>query len=230
MPAALHSGSGIEDSIVCFLDYLRVERNCAVHTLESYRCDLQQFARFLYPRIEDAHLPLRLIQRETVRDFVEDLGIRGLKNSTVARKLTALRSFFRFLCREGALAANPASGVAAPVVEQKPRPQLSLEKIEEALELPPTETFSGARDRAILEIFYGGGVRLGELVGLNLSALDLEEGMLKLSGRGVRTVPVGSLALQALNTYVLRRTELLLRWTLLRWRSEHFFSMGVVGA
>ena len=191
---------------------MRVERNYAGNTLESYRCDLQQFARFLYPRVDDALLPLNKIQRETVSEFIEDLRMRGMKNSTMARKLTALRTFFRFLCREGVLAANPASGVAAPVVEQRPRPQLSLEKIEEAIELPDAATSSGARDRAILEVFYGGGVRLGELVELNLSALDLEEGIIKLGGKGgkERAVPVGSLALKALKTYVQRRAELLL--------------------
>jgi integrase/recombinase XerC len=163
-----------------------------------------------------------------VREFVEELGLRGLKNSTVARKLTALRSFFRFLCREGALAANPASGVTAPAVTQRPRPQLPLEKIEEALELPPSGTFSGARDRAILEVFYGGGVRLGELVELNLSALDLEEGLLKLSdkGRGVRIAPVGSLALQALNAYVRQRAELLLEMDITQVEAGALFLNG----
>ena len=212
MPAALHRGSGVEDGISHFLEYLRIERNYAVYTLESYRCDLQQFARFLYPRVDDALLPLNKVQRETVREFIEDLRMRGMKNSTMARKLTTLRTFFRFLCREGVIAANPASGISAPVIEQRPRPQLSLEKIEQAIELPDVATFSGARDRAILEVFYGGGVRLGELVELNLSALDLEEGILRLADKGhkERIAPVGSLALVAIKAYVQRRAELLL--------------------
>ncbi len=212
MPAALHRDSGIENAIGHFLKYLQVERNYAPYTLESYRCDLRQFARFLYPRIADSALPIRVVERATVREFVEDLHLRGMKNSTVARKLTALRSFFRFLCRQGVLAANPAHGVAAPVVEVRPRPQLPLEKIEEAIELPEIQTFSGARDRAILEVFYGGGVRLGELVELNLSALDLEEGLLRLlnKGRKERIVPIGSLALGALKTYIQRRAEVLI--------------------
>lgn len=212
MPASLHRDSGVEDGIRHFLEHLRIERNYAAYTLESYRCDLQQFARFLYPRIADASLPVKLVERSTVREFVEDLHMRGMKNSTVARKLTALRTFFRFLCREGVLAASPAHGVATPEVEQRPRPQLPLEKIEEAIELPETETFSGARDRAILEVFYGGGVRLGELVELNLSAIDLEEGLLHLGIKGPkeRTVPIGRLALQALNVYIQRRAEVLI--------------------
>ena len=92
--SALHRDSGVEDGIRHFLEYLRVERNYAAYTLESYRCDLQQFARFLYPRIADASLPVKLVERSTVREFIEDLHMRGMKNSTVARKLTALRTFF----------------------------------------------------------------------------------------------------------------------------------------
>ena len=138
--------------------------------------------------------------------------MRGMKNSTVARKLTTLRTFFRFLCREGVLVASPTHGVATPEVEQRPRPQLPLEKIEEAIELPTMDTFSGTRDRAILEVFYGGGVRLGELVQLNLSAIDLKEGLLRLGHkrRKERIVPIGSLALDALNTYIQRRAEVLI--------------------
>ena len=212
MPASLHRDSGVEEGIRHFLEHLRVERNYAVYTLESYRCDLQQFARFLYPRMADASLPIKLVERSTVGSFVEDLHMRGMKNSTVARKLTTLRTFFRFLCREGVLVASPTHGVATPEVEQRPRPQLPLEKIEEAIELPTTDTFSGTRDRAILEVFYGGGVRLGELVQLNLSAIDLKEGLLRLGHkrRKERIVPIGSLALDALNTYIQRRAEVLI--------------------
>lgn len=212
MPASLHRDSGVEEGIRHFLEHLRVERNYAVYTLESYRCDLQQFARFLYPRMADASLPIKLVERSIVGDFVEDLHMRGMKNSTVARKLTTLRTFFRFLCREGVLVASPTHGVATPEVEQRPRPQLPLEKIEEAIELPTMDTFSGTRDRAILEVFYGGGVRLGELVQLNLSAIDLKEGLLRLGHkrRKERIVPIGSLALDALNTYIQRRAEVLI--------------------
>ena len=212
MPASLHRDSGVEEGIRHFLEHLRVERNYAVYTLESYRCDLQQFARFLYPRMADASLPIKLVERSIVGDFVEDLHMRGMKNSTVARKLTTLRTFFRFLCREGVLVASPTHGVATPQVEQRPRPQLPLEKIEEAIELPTMDTFSGTRDRAILEVFYGGGVRLGELVQLNLSAIDLKEGLLRLGHkrRKERIVPIGSLALDALNTYIQRRAEVLI--------------------
>ena len=210
--SALHAGSSLEEGIVRFLDYLHKERNCAEYTLSSYRCDLQQFARFLYPRVDNLQLPLRVVQREQVQSFVADLEEKGLKASTVARKLAALRSLFRYLCREGALAANPASAVASPLVERALPRHLPVEQVAEAMEAPAIERFSGVRDRAILEVFYGGGIRLGELVGLNLSSLDLAEGTIKVMGKGrkERIAPIGAKAQEALEAYLQRRAEVLL--------------------
>ena len=206
--------SSLEEGIALFLDHLLKERNYAEYTLNSYRGDLRQFARFLYPRVEDLRLPLRAVQREQIAAFAFELEDRGLKASTVARKLATLRSLFRYLCRKGILAANPASAVASPpVVRSLPR-QLPVAQIVAALEAPPTERFSGIRDRAILEVFYGGGIRLGELVALNLSALDLEEGTIKVLGKGrrERIAPIGAKAQETLVTYLQRRAEVLLEF------------------
>ena len=210
--SALHAESSLEEGIARFLEYLHKERNCAEYTLSSYRCDLQQFARFLYPRIDNLQLPLRVVQREQVQSFVADLEEKGLKASTVARKLAALRSLFRYLCREGALVANPAGAVASPLVERALPRHLPVEQVAEAMEAPSTERFSGVRDRAILEVFYGGGIRLGELVALNLSSLDLAEGTIKVMGKGrkERIAPIGTKAQEALKAYLQRRAEVLL--------------------
>ena len=210
--SALHAGSSLEEGIARFLEYLHKERNCAEYTLSSYRCDLQQFARFLYPRIDNLQLPLRVVQREQVRSFVADLEEKGLKASTVARKLATLRSLFRYLCREGALVANPAGAVTSPLVERALPRYLPVEQVAEAMEAPSTERFSGVRDRAILEVFYGGGIRLGELVALNLSSLDLAEGTIKVMGKGrkERIAPIGAKAQEALKAYLQRRAEVLL--------------------
>ena len=210
--SALHAGSSLEEGIARFLEYLHKERHCAEYTLSSYRCDLQQFARFLYPRVDDLQLPLRVVQREQVLSFVADLEEKGRKASTVARKLAALRSLFRYLCREGALVANPASAVASPLVERALPRHLPVEQVAKAMEAPSPERFSGARDRAILEVFYGGGIRLGELVALNLSSLNLAEGTIKVMGKGrkERIAPIGAKAQEALNAYLHRRAEVLL--------------------
>ena len=211
---ALHAGSSLEEGIAFFLDHLRKERNYAEHTLNSYRCDLRQFARFLYPRVDDLQLPLKAVQREQVAAFMTDLEEKNLKASTIARKLAALRSLYRFLCREGAVAANPAGAIAAPaVVRSRPR-HLPVAQVAQAIEAPFAERFTGVRDRAIMEVFYGSGIRLGELVALNLSALDLEEGTIKVLGKGrrERIAPIGAKAREALQTYLLRRVEVLLEF------------------
>ena len=211
---ALHAGSSLEEGIALFLDHLRKERNYSEHTLNSYRCDLRQFARFLYPRVDNLQLPLKAVQREQVAAFMTDLEEKNLKASTIARKLAALRSLYRFLCREGAVAANPAGAIAAPaVVRSRPR-HLPVAQVAQAIEAPFAERFTGVRDRAIMEVFYGSGIRLGELVALNLSALDLEEGTIKVLGKGrrERIAPIGAKAREALQTYLLRRVEVLLEF------------------
>ncbi len=226
--SALHAGSSLEEGIARFLEYLHKERNCAEYTLSSYRCDLQQFARFLYPRVDNLQLPLRMVQREQVQAFVADLEEKGLKASTVARKLAALRSLFRYLCREDALVANPASAVASPLVERALPRHLPVEQVAEAMEAPATERFSGVRDRAILEVFYGGGIRLGELVALNLSSLDLAEGTIKVMGKGrkERIAPIGAKAQKALKAYLQRRAEILLEYDMSEVEAGALFLNG----
>ena len=210
-PAPLHAGSSIEQGIALFLDYLEKERNYARHTLDAYRRDLQQFARFLYPRISQVGIPVGAVERQVVQSFVEELRARGLRPSSVARKLSALRSLFRHLCRQRVLADNPASLVGAARPPRRLPQFLPLTQVEEAIALPPTAEFTGARDRAIIEVFYGGGIRLGELVALNLSALDLEEGTVRVMGKGrrERIVPIGGPALQTLKAYLQHRAALL---------------------
>ena len=208
----LDAHSGLEKAIGVFLEYLEKERNYARYTLDAYRRDLQQFARYLYPRMADVRLPLALLQQEVIRSFLEELEEKGLKPSSICRKLAAIRSFFRFLCREGILPGNPASGISAPQFQRSLPGTLNLGQIEEAIELPASGEFAGARDRAIIEVFYGGGIRLGELVQLNLSALDMGEGTARVVGKGKkeRIVPVGSMALQVLEEYLKQRAQLLL--------------------
>ena len=210
----LHAGSSLEESIALFLDHLLKERNYAEHTISSYRCDLHQFARFLYPRVDNLQLSLKAVQREQIVAFMAALEEKNLKASTVVRKLAALRSLFRFLCREGALAANPAAAIAAPAVVRSLPRHLPIEQVAQAIEAPLTERFTGIRDRAIMEVFYGGGIRLGELVALNLSALDLKQGTIMVLGKGrrERIAPIGAKAREALQTYLLRRVEVLLEF------------------
>lgn len=209
MRPTLTASSGIDEAIDRFLDYLTADRNLAANTLAAYRCDLHQFVRYLLPRLADIRLPVASVQPQTIREFMAELKVDGLKAATRARKLAAVRALFRYLCREGVVPSNPAAGLPAPETEFRLPATIDLAEFERAILLPASDDFRGARDRAIMEIFYGGGIRLRELVGLNLAALDQSDSTLRVgTGRFERIVPAGALACKALGNYLLLRTDL----------------------
>jgi integrase/recombinase XerC len=207
----LNPASPVEDAAAQFLEFLERERNYAPHTLAAYRGDLLQFVRYLYPRSADPRVPLSMVQPQTVAGFAAELTARGLKPASIARKLAAIRSLFRYLCRQRAVAANPAAGVFQELHPRQASPGLRLDRVRIAMETSGGAEFQDARDLAILEVFYGGGLALGELVGLSLSTVNLESGTVRVMGRGrrERIVPIGRQALAALRTYLQRRAALL---------------------
>ncbi len=147
----------------------------------------------------------------TIRAFIADLHGRGISRSSIARKLASLRSFFRYLCREGVLQANPAKLVSTPKLPKRLPAHLSVDEIDRLMASPGRQDAPSARDRAILELFYASGIRLSELVGLDVQQLDLRAGLVKVKGKGnkERIVPVGSKAATALKLYLDRRRELI---------------------
>jgi integrase/recombinase XerC len=151
------------------------------------------------------------IDQLTVRAFIADLHGRGIARSSIARKLATLRSFFRYLCREGIVQANPAKLVPTPKLPKRLPAHLSVDEVDRLLASPGRQDVQSARDRAILELFYASGIRLSELVGLDLHNLDLREGLVKVKGKGnkERIVPVGSKAKMALKGYLDKRKELI---------------------
>jgi integrase/recombinase XerC len=196
-----------------FLHYLRYERNYSALTLQSYGRDLQEFCQYLQGD-GAADLPgLDQIDHITIRDFLAQLAAKGNQKSSMARKLSAIRSFFRFLHRRGWIAANPARLVKTPKVAEKPPRFLSLKEVEKILELPDPTVPKGKRDRAMLELLYGSGMRVGELVGLNLEDLSMNERLVKVRGKGKkeRLVPFGEKAREALREYLRARTQILAR-------------------
>ena len=203
--------AGFEPAVYVYLDHLEEDGQKARHTLAAYGRDLQQLARFLYPRLADLRLPLSSITTESILLFVKELQKQNLKPSTISRKVAAIRSFFRYACLTGAISANPAATIGILRESQKRPESLSLSQLEHALE-PSDEDFAGVRDRAILELFYGGGIRLSELVGLSLSSLDPQDGTLLVKPPAAvagRTVPVGRMALKRLKAYLHQRASVL---------------------
>ena len=176
-----------------FLDHLRYERNVSAHTLRNYESDLRQFIDYLVPPtgVDDGKArsaakrapDIKQIDHITIREWLASLHSDHKKKSSIARKLAALRTFFQFLAREGVIESNPAKLVATPRKEKKLPVHLSIEDAVRFIETPDAETDFGKRDRAILELLYATGVRVSELVQLNLRDVDLSNKLLRVFGK-----------------------------------------------
>lgn len=198
----------LDKFITQFLEHLRYERNLSEHTLRNYESDLQQFYDYLAPanrktgkRTEPA---LGDVDHITVREWLATLHTAQKQKTSIARKLSALRTFFQFLVREGILEMNPAKLVSTPRLEKKLPTHLSIEEAIKFVETPDAETDLGKRDRAMLELMYATGVRVAELTKLNLSHIDFKNRLIRVTGkrRKERIVPFGEPALEALRGYL----------------------------
>jgi len=187
-----------------FLQYLRVERQMSPHTLRNYALDLRQFLDFFQESREDASL--KAVAYPDLRAFLAQ-ALKGRRKSTVARKLSALRTFFKYLQRQGVLEVNQARLAPSPKLEKHLPHFLTVDEAFHLLDTTGGVDFGACRDRAILEVFYGGGLRLSELAGLNLPDLDLKEGVLRVWGKGAkeRLAFLGKPARDALKEYLPRR-------------------------
>jgi integrase/recombinase XerC len=199
--------SALQSWIESFLEYLQYQRNASPHTLRNYASDLQQFLHFLTHTAEGETRPepeLAQIDNLTIREFLGSLYQRKNKKSSVARKLAAVRSFMKFLSSRGAISSNPAKIVSSPKQEKRLPECLSVDTMAELVESPDDSTKLGKRDRAILELLYATGLRVGELVGLDLDSIDFQECVMRVLGKGrkERIVPFGEKASQALRGYL----------------------------
>jgi tyrosine recombinase XerC len=186
-----------------FLRYLDIEKNYSKHTLLNYRLDLEDFAKFL------GGSPLEQVDYLNLRKYLARLKEKNLKSRTVYRKISCLRSFFKFLAREGYIKTNPVLSLVSPKQEKHLPSFLTEEEMTKLLEAPSTEDDQGLRDRAILETFYSTGMRISELVGLSLDDLDFIGGVVKAKGKGKkeRLLPIGEKALTAIKGYLDKRQK-----------------------
>jgi integrase/recombinase XerC len=205
----------LDQLLTQFLDHLRYERNVSAHTLRNYESDLLQFFDYLAPANPNdgkrKEPNLAQIDHLTIREWLASLHSDQKKKTSIARKLAALRTFFQFLVREGSLELNPAKLVATPRKEKKLPVHLSIEDAVRFIETPDIETDFGKRDRAILEMLYATGVRVSELVQLNLRDIDFQNKLLRVFGkrRKERIVPFGDPAARALKDYLAIRENFL---------------------
>jgi integrase/recombinase XerC len=201
-----------------FIHYLSIEKNASPHTCRCYRRDLEGFEDFLKNSgtyvSSTGKVEMEKVDRMAIRKYLSFLH-RKNKKSSIARKISTLRSFFKYMVREQVIPSNPAKGVSTPKVEKTLPTTLTVDEAFRLMESPTTisekpsegSKEKGLRDRAILELLYSSGLRVSELVGLNSNQLDLDLGIVRVMGKGrkERIVPVGTKAIKALEAYLEKR-------------------------
>jgi integrase/recombinase XerC len=182
-------------SVVQFLEHLKTERNSSAHTIRCYEDDLVLFCQFLDEGREGEADPIDVDGRR-LRRYSAWLNGRGYAASTIARRLASLRSFYRFQRRRGAIASNPTEALRNPKQPKRLPRLLRVEDVIRLLDSIATDTPLGIRDRCMFETLYGGGLRVSELVGLDLDDLDLDEELLRVRGKGrrERLCPIGRMS------------------------------------
>ncbi len=183
-------------TVTAFLDYLRVERNASIHTVRCYDDDLALFCRYLDEAQGKGADPSAADARR-LRRYSAWLSSEKYAPSTIARRLASLRSFYRYQRRQGVVAADPAGGLRNPKQAQRLPRLLRVEEVIGLLDAIPTGVPLGVRDRAMFETLYGGGLRVSELVGLNLDDLDHDQDLVRVRGKGrrERLSPIGRMAM-----------------------------------
>ncbi len=195
-----------ESAIARFLRFLNNERNSSELTIKSYREDLTILNEYFIETMGRSPAPAT-ISTQDLRGYVSALHDAGYAPTSISRRLASLRSFFKFAQREGLAESNPAKPLRNPRRQRKLPHFLTGEEIGTLLAAPPTTSAMGLRDAAILETLYSAGLRVSELVGINLNDLDLEDGLVRVRGKGrkERLAPLGSYAVKALNRWLNKR-------------------------
>jgi integrase/recombinase XerC len=195
------------EEIEKFKRYLTVERNASLNTLTAYEKDIRDFAAFMCEGTADTACDFLAVSNDDARAYSRYLRERRhLQKSTLGRHIASLRSFYRFLAREGAVADNPFAVVALPRQEKKLPRFLYYDEAAALLAAPP-QNLAGSRDKAVLELLYGSGLRVGEAVNLDIGDVNLHQGYLRVMGKGSkeRLQPLGEYAAAALRDYLSQR-------------------------
>ncbi|MBN2415158.1 tyrosine recombinase [bacterium] len=191
-----------------FLQYLNAEKGYSRLTIEAYRSDLEQLAEFLSSGGGSGDL--LTADSDAIRRYMGGMIRHGYSKRSVERKLASFRAFYRFQLRIGAMAADPSAALSAPKRETRLPDYLRVDEVAAVIRSIPDETILGCRDKAIVELFYATGMRLAELVGLDLAKIDRVRGLVTIHGKGgkERLSPVGKLARRSVERYLERRYEL----------------------
>jgi integrase/recombinase XerC len=184
-----------------FIRYLEVERNASPFTVRNYRSDISHFLEFLE---KEGLSSLGDVHRPTMRQYLTRLLEQGFVKASISRKLSAIRALYRYLLLEGVISENPLTSTSSPKLEKRLPSFLTIEEMKRILETPDTTTPQGMRDRALLELFYASGLRVSEIVRLDLHQVDLRDRQVRVWGKGSkeRMVLLGKPAAKALSLYL----------------------------
>jgi integrase/recombinase XerD len=194
-------GFGLVDKLIeQFIEYLSVERGLAANTLESYQRDLNSLALFLKQTGTHVHQS----HRSTIIAFMAYLQQQGRATATISRNLASVRAFFGYLVRTGRIDRDPTANLVSPKIEKKLPKILSIDEVNALLEGPNTSTMTGLRDKAMLELLYASGIRVSELVALNVEDVNLTLAYLKCTGKAAkeRIIPIGEIAVSTMKRYL----------------------------
>ena len=192
-------GTEMEKQIKSFLDFLKIEKKMSENTLQSYLRDILQFQKYL----NENKLNYAKLDKEDIKEYLHHLQVIGKKTSSISRSLASIRSFYQFEIRNKKVKINPTENVQAPKVEKHAPNILSSQEIELLLNQPKDVDLKGTRDKAMLEFAYATGMRVTEIISLNIEDINLESAsVICKSETKQRTIPLGSLSLKALKEYI----------------------------
>jgi integrase/recombinase XerD len=198
----------MDEGINSFISSLSVEKGFSNNTLDAYKNDLSQFAEFICKQAakeDKQQVTWVSVDRAIILDYLVTLREKSYAPATMARKVAAIKSFFNFLVAEGALKNNPTEGITGPKVGKALPKAISVEEVEKLLEQPDkVNTPEGKRDKAMLELLYATGMRVSEMVSLNVRDVNLKAGFVRCFGKGSkeRIIPIHSKAIKAVKTYI----------------------------
>lgn len=206
MEAKSTNAASFDGWLDLFLKHLAVSQGASPQTLRAYSSDIADFHAFAVENLDGALSSLSSVDSQLVRSYVSSI-YEKVTASTLARKLSSLRSFYRFLLARGVVDRNPLEGVRIPKQSRYLPTVLSQEEAGRLVEMPPADVHLGIRDRAILELLYGSGLRVGELVALDIGQVERVAGWVRVLGKGnkERDVPVGRCALMAVESWLVER-------------------------
>ena len=198
----------MERQLKFFFEFLENEKKLSENTLQSYKRDLKQFRRY----IEACEVPYIRVKEEDIKDYIRELQENGKKPSSISRCIASIRSFYQFVLKRKKVKIDPTANIQAPKIEKRVPSVLTSKEVELLLDQPKDIDLKGTRDKAMLEFAYATGMRVTEIISLNVEDVNLEEGYVTChSGNKQRTIPLGTMALNALSEYMQDARDIMIK-------------------